>query len=616
MLPSSITMPANQTDTSLDIIPIVDNLPEGIEYLKIYLLAPCNASTRVDSLEIQIRDFDILDITPDTLITCKGSTIQLNASAGYTTYTWDADPTLSSTTINNPIATPIASQTTYSCTADLLNCHARDSAFIQLKTVQLLSQQNVNCKDSSTGQIIVSHDTNWVQPVQYSINGGVFQSDSIFNNLPVGPYTIRVKDANCIDSVTAFILQDYPQLLATSTPVAATCSGNADGSITINANGGGNPYLYSIDDGVTYQSANLFAVKKGTYKIKVKDNNSCTTASQTVIVDLNNTVTVDAGQNEIICEGKGIQLNAVSNATSFSWTPIATLTNGNSQTPIAMPKITTKYYVTATQGICNNIDSLIVNVNPTPKADAGGDVNICFGANAQLFGAGGIEYTWTPSTYLNNSKAQSPTSIKPLKSIDYYLKVKDAKGCESINFDTVSIIVTPAIKIFAGNDTMVAINQPVQLHAVEVGTNKVTSYEWAPSYGLNNAAIAKPIATLDRDITYYVTGTTAIHCQGSDTINIKVYKGPEIYVPTAFTPNGDGRNDLLRPIAIGMKTYHYFRIYNRWGQIIFNTADFNKGWDGKINGITQDPGSYVWIAEAVDYKGNIIQQKGVSTIIR
>ena len=99
-------------------------------------------------------------------------------------------------------------------------------------------------------------------------------------------------------------------------------------------------------------------------------------------------------------------------------------------------------------------------------------------------------------------------------------------------------------------------------------------------------------------------------------MKIKVYKGPEIYVPNAFTPNGDGRNDLLRPIAVGMKTYRYFKVFNRWGQPIFSTQDFSKGWDGRVNGIMQNTGSFVWMAEAVDFMGNIIQRKGSSTIIQ
>ena len=113
-----------------------------------------------------------------------------------------------------------------------------------------------------------------------------------------------------------------------------------------------------------------------------------------------------------------------------------------------------------------------------------------------------------------------------------------------------------------------------------------------------------------------VTATTPQKCAGTAVINVKVYQGPEIYVPTAFTPGGDGLNDILKAISVGMKEFHYFRIYNRWGQLVFITSNPRIGWDGKIKGIPQGSATYVWIAEAVDYKDNLIRRKGTVTLIR
>ncbi len=124
------------------------------------------------------------------------------------------------------------------------------------------------------------------------------------------------------------------------------------------------------------------------------------------------------------------------------------------------------------------------------------------------------------------------------------------------------------------------------------------------------------MATLTDDITYVVTGSTPENCEGSDTLKIKVYKGPRLYVPSAFTPNADGRNDLLRVISVGMKTTKYFTVYNRYGQAIFTTADFRKGWDGRYKGQAQPAGGYVWIAEAVDYKNNVVKEHGTFIMIR
>ncbi len=615
LLPATVTIPANQTEVDLNIIPIADNLPESVETLTINIMPPCGGTIPTNSTSIQIRDFDVLGISPDTAVICRNGSIQLNATAGYNTYSWDANPTLSNTGISNPIAKPIANHQMYYCTATLGSCQARDSALVNYKDIQSIIQSNVKCKNGTTGTIGIRPDLNWIRPLLFSINGAPFQPDSNFNGLSTGTYTIRVKDANCMDSTSVKITQSFPDLNAATAIIDASCSGNADGNITITANGGNGAYLYSINNGSNFLTSNSFAVKQGAYSILVKDGNGCT-ITDSVKVLLNNTVTIDAGIDETICEGKTVKLKATSNADSFSWQPANTLINSTTISPTAAPLVTTKYYVTAAKGICNKEDSVMVQVRSAPIANAGKDEGICFGANAFLNGSGGVQYFWSPATYLSNSSIANPTVVKPLHSSTYYLKVKDANGCESLVYDTMQVMVTPAVRLFAGKDTTISFNQPLQLNVTEIGTANVIQYEWSPSYGLNNPFIKNPIATLSSDITYYVTGTTALHCQGVDTINIKVYKGPEIYVPTAFTPNSDGKNDLLKPIAIGMQQYHFFRVYNRWGKIVFATNDFSKGWDGNINGVPQNTGSYVWIAEAVDYKGNVIQRKGMVTIIR
>ena len=87
-------------------------------------------------------------------------------------------------------------------------------------------------------------------------------------------------------------------------------------------------------------------------------------------------------------------------------------------------------------------------------------------------------------------------------------------------------------------------------------------------------------------------------------------------MPTAFTPNGDGRNDLFRPIAVGMKRFDYFRVYNRWGQMVFSTSVSGLGWDGRISGKTQGTNSFVWIVQGTDYLDRPFFKKGIVTLIR
>src|SRR5690606_2519225 len=128
----------NQSSTSFSISTIVDNLPEGTETLKIYTRPGCASSNipPTDSIIVEIRDFDLLTITPDSLTACNNTPVQLDVATGYMQYSWDADPTLSSTTIANPVALPVDKETTYYCTASVNDCHARDSVFIAIKDIE------------------------------------------------------------------------------------------------------------------------------------------------------------------------------------------------------------------------------------------------------------------------------------------------------------------------------------------------------------------------------------------------------------------------------------------------------------------------------------------------
>ncbi|MCY7292937.1 MAG: gliding motility-associated C-terminal domain-containing protein, partial [Ferruginibacter sp.] len=97
---------------------------------------------------------------------------------------------------------------------------------------------------------------------------------------------------------------------------------------------------------------------------------------------------------------------------------------------------------------------------------------------------------------------------------------------------------------------------------------------------------------------------------------IDVYKDIDIFVPTAFTPNSDYKNDFLKPIPRGIKQLNYFKIYNRYGNVVFSSTNFTNGWDGKFNGELQNTGSFIWISEGIDIKGNIIFRKGIFTLLR
>ncbi|HWB26499.1 MAG TPA: gliding motility-associated C-terminal domain-containing protein, partial [Chitinophagaceae bacterium] len=134
--------------------------------------------------------------------------------------------------------------------------------------------------------------------------------------------------------------------------------------------------------------------------------------------------------------------------------------------------------------------------------------------------------------------------------------------------------------------------------------------------GLDNPYIANPVATGTQDITYKVQETNMFGCSLSDTVHLTYYKGPDIYLPNAFTPNGDGVNDVFRPFPVGIQKLEYFRVYNRWGNLVYQTQTYLAGWNGSINGRQAPAGTYIYEARGIDYNNKQVFKKGTVLLIR
>ena len=124
------------------------------------------------------------------------------------------------------------------------------------------------------------------------------------------------------------------------------------------------------------------------------------------------------------------------------------------------------------------------------------------------------------------------------------------------------------------------------------------------------------LATLFADQIYVLTVTNSQGCEDRDTLRINVFDHADIYVPTAFTPNDDGKNDVLRVVAPGFRQLLFFRIYNRWGQLVFETKDMNKGWNGAIQNRPLASDVYVWIVLGIDASNQRMERKGTVLLIR
>jgi len=348
-----------------------------------------------------------------------------------------------------------------------------------------------------------------------------------------------------------------------------------------------------------------------TYFATLIERPGCT-ATDSVRVNVVSSVALNAGNDTTICLTDTTRLNPIGNGLHYVWTPASTLNSGTDKNPLAIPVTDTKYHVVASIGKCNAADDVTIRIVPYPKANAGKDTSICFPNSYQLVASGGSIYLWSPTAFLNNVNIPNPVTT-PSQSIRYVVKVNDVLGCPKPSYDTVIIKVEKVIADAGPRDTIIVVNQPLQLN----GSGDAESFVWSPPTGLSDPFIPNPVAILSNNQQYILKLTSGSGCTSSDTIDVIVYKvKPGIFVPNSFTPNGDGINDVFRPILIGMKKLNYFKVYNRGGELIFSTNIQNNGWDGTFKGAAQDASVYVWIVEGIDYQGKTIFEKGSVTLIR
>jgi gliding motility-associated-like protein len=351
-----------------------------------------------------------------------------------------------------------------------------------------------------------------------------------------------------------------------------------------------------------------------TYRVTLTDAFGCT-GSDTVRVRVVDRVTQSAMPDTTICRTDPVVLRVISDALRYVWTENPannTLNNPFIKNPTATPLVTTAYHLVGNIGKCIAEHDIVVTPIPYPAANAGPDNTICFGQSAQLNASGGSIYSWSPAAFLTATNIPNPVSVRPSDNVRYIVTVRDVLGCPKPAKDTVFLFVAK-IKADAGpRDTSVVLGQPLQLFA-----SGSINYAWTPSTWLDNPNIYNPIALPRNDIQYVVRVSNNAGCFGLDSIRVRVFTiKPDLLVPNAFTPNGDGNNDVFKPIPIGMKSVDIFRVYNRWGQMVYSGTGNGSGWDGTFGGAKQDMATYVWHAEGVDYLNNKIKRKGSVVLIR
>jgi gliding motility-associated-like protein len=302
---------------------------------------------------------------------------------------------------------------------------------------------------------------------------------------------------------------------------------------------------------------------------------------------------------------------------SYVWSPASSIVCASCNPALASPSVVTQYTVVGTDVHgCVNTDTVSVFLRTKTTSRACDDTEICQGTAIDLWDTGATTYKWIPGTGLNNDHIWDPLA-EPQVTTKYTIIAQLADCTPDTNY--VTIVVHPLPTVDAGQNQTVVAGTSVQLAAS--GQN-IYKYAWDNSGSLTCDSCANPIATPTVNTTYTVNVYTQFGCTNSDTVSVFLYcEANQIFVPNTFTPNNDGNNDVFYPRGKGVRVIKSFRIYNRWGQLLFERSDiplndYSNAWDGSYLGEAPRPDVYVWVIDAICDTGQPLNLKGDVTIIR
>jgi gliding motility-associated-like protein len=372
--------------------------------------------------------------------------------------------------------------------------------------------------------------------------------------------------------------------------------------------GNGNTSTQQKPAGQNYLSPGNFTVKAIAYS-----SNGCNdTATKTV--DIYPLPNLSISADTVVCFGS-TQTLKVSGAETYSWSPANYLLCTNCASPVSKPAAAIKYKVKGTSDKgCVSVDSISLVVKFPFKLSVSKADTLCVGQSVQLKASGTEKYSWSPAAGLNNALSATPT-VTPSSTTTYQVIGSDSKGCfKDTGYIPVKVYPIPTVN--AGDDKNINVGREVQI-TPEISKD-VTTVLWTPSTGIvskNNASITvKPLQSLDYTIEVKNDGG----CTARDKVSVYVLcNNANVFVPNTFSPNGDGSNDVFYPRGNGVFKIQNIKVFNRWGEVVFEKSNFNPndasaGWDGTFKGKPLPPDVFVYILQvvcdnntALTFKGNI-----------
>lgn len=495
--------------------------------------------------------------------------------------------------------------------------------------------KNNYCKNDSIEFIVTNYDSSLTQSFAWSFDGGITQTfyrarnssfKTVFNNTGIyTPVLYAINKESCHDTVQQASIKIIGPT-ASFTSSSPACSGSvvsfSDQSIP-NNNFYKKEWNYGDGDSLitTSSQADYKYPFPGLYNVsfKITDADGC---SDTIshMINISDTPTIDAGNDTFICAGKSVTLKPTGGA-SFTWDNNEFLSCTNCTNPIAAPSDTTRLFVTGKNAAgCSARDSIKINVQQqetlTVQPLTG---TICAGNSVQLLASGYNSYQWQPAISLNNANVANPVA-SPTTSTVYTVTATDKSGCFS-TLGNINIVANPKPIININNsEVILQPGAPVQINTTS--SADVIKWQWQPPQWLSDASIANPVAQPLQSITYTVYAATASGCVSLDSITIIVLCNNSIlYVPNTFSPNNDGVNDYFYPRSKAPVTIKSLKIFNRWGQEIYNRGNFASndqasGWDGTYRGVKQQADGYVYIMQLACANGSMFTKQGSISLIR
>lgn len=335
---------------------------------------------------------------------------------------------------------------------------------------------------------------------------------------------------------------------------------------------------------------------------------TCRVVSNFITINVNENPLPAAGNNGPKCVGETLILNA-SGGNQYKWTgPNAYTSTLQNPSILNIRNIDAgRYYVeVTTQAGCKAIDSTLVSVRPPVTATASPDAIICQGNSVQLNAAGGNDYVWSPVRGLSNANTSSPVA-RPDTTTEYTVAVSNG-ACTA--YDTVLVQVNNKPVASAGADVQMLQGNSVRLNGTAGGGN--INFSWTPNIFMTGANSLNPLVSPPRDTTYTLTVVSQNGCgSATDNVFVRVFKA--VKAPNAFSPNGDGLNDVWKIEALDTYPEATINIFNRYGQLMFAAISNAQPWDGTYKSKPLPVGAYYYI---IDLKNGFAKLTGSVVILR